>query len=82
MGSMSCEDQETRQPRPLRSAPPPAAHLEDFCLAGVGVRMLLPGWLGMVLVLPLGPDLAGPALELAPTLTAVRRHICRRDGQT
>lgn len=45
-------------------------YLEDFCLAGVGVCVLLPGLLGVMLVLPLGPDLTGTTLELGSTLTA------------
>lgn len=50
-------------------------YLEDFCLAGVGVCMLFPGLLGVMLVLPLGPDLTGTSLELGSTLTAFPRHI-------
>lgn len=48
---------------------------EDFCLAGVGMCVLFPSWLGVVLILPLGPDLTGATLELCATLTALPRHI-------
>lgn len=44
--------------------------LKDFSLSGVVVAVLLPSLLGMVLVLPLGPDLTGPSLELGSTLTS------------
>jgi len=55
-------------------------YLEDFCLAGVRVCVLFPGLLGVMLVLPLGPDLTGTALELGSTLTALPRHIWRHTG--
>lgn len=52
-------------------------YLEDFCLAGVGVCVLFTSRLGVMLVLPLGPDLTGATLELGSTLTALPRHIWR-----
>lgn len=50
-------------------------YLEDFCLTGVGVCVLFSRWLGVMLVLPLGPDLTGATLELGSALTAFPRHI-------
>lgn len=53
----------------------PQYYLEDFCLARVGVCVLFPSLLGMMLILPLGPDLTGATLELGSTLTAFTGHI-------
>lgn len=53
-------------------------YLEDLCLAGVGVWVLFPGLLGVMLVLPLGPHLAGTTLELGSTLTALSWHIWKQ----
>lgn len=61
--------------RSLRSVSQCVRYLEHLCLAGVGVCVLFPGLLGVMLVLPLGPDLTGTTLELGSTLTALPRHI-------
>lgn len=53
----------------------PQHYLEDFCLARVGVCVLFPSLLGVMLILPLGPDLTGATLELGSTLTAFTGHI-------
>lgn len=50
-------------------------YLEDFCLTWVGVCVLFSRWLGVMLILPLGPDLTGATLELGSALTAFPRHI-------
>lgn len=84
MGNMSCRHTGERGPRShitylctLGSSQQhqSVCYLEDFCLAGVGVCVLLPGLLGVMLVLPLGPDLTGTTLELGSALAALPRHI-------
>ena len=73
-----CGDTLQHSPRAAEWGSEFVFYLEDFCLAGVGVCVLFPRLLGVMLVLPLGPDLARTTLELGSTLTAFPRHIWKQ----